>query len=161
MSLVRSPLYSCADEPASLRPAAPAPVRHSDLGRHTVRLALTWHGGDRAREDQAAALADLLFTPPVAYRGAPRAAGLLALAGGESLQPCWAKPAREGHGWILRLHETLGRRGVVRLRLAEGCRASLTDLREQPGAAVADGEVAFGPYQVVSVRIGRGNFSGR
>ena len=155
VSLLRSPLYSCADEHRALRPAPETLVRFSDLGRQTVRLALTLHGGDRRREDQAAALADTLFTPPVAYRGEARGAGLLALEGGESLQPCWAKPALDGRGWILRLHETLGHRGVVRLRLAGGCRASLTDLREQPGASVEDGQVPFGPYQLVSVRIAR------
>ncbi len=155
VSLVRSPLYSCADEHANLRPTEPPPVRFSDLGRHTIRLAITLHAADRAREDQAAALADVLFTPPVSYQGKARDAGLLGLEGGPSLQPCWAKPAEDGRGWILRLTETLGRRGTVRVRLAEGCRASLTDLREQPGAAVADGRVAFTPYQLVSVRIER------
>ena len=153
VSLVRSPLYSCADDHAALRPAEPPLVRFSDLGKQTIRLAITLHSADRAREDQAAALADTLFTPPVPYQGTARDAGLLALEGGASLQPCWAKPAEDGKGWILRLTETLGRRGVVQLRLADGWRASLTDLREGPGAAVEGGRVAFTPYQLLSVRI--------
>ena len=155
VSLVRSPLYSCADDHAALRPAPEKLTRFSDLGRQTVRLGVTLHDGSRPREDQPAALADLLFTPPIPYRGPAQSAGFLGLADGHSLQPCWAKPALDGHGWILRLHETLGRRGIARLRLAGGFRASLTDLREQPGAAVENGEITFGPYQLVSVRIVR------
>ncbi|MBC8040371.1 MAG: hypothetical protein H7Y06_07510, partial [Opitutaceae bacterium] len=89
----------------------------------------------------------------VAYRGGASDAGFLGLEGGESLQPCWAKPALDGRGWVLRLHETLGRRGVARLRLAADWRASVTDLSEKPGESVE--EIVFTPYQLVSIRIER------
>ena len=67
--------------------------------------------------------------------------------------PCWAKPADDGRGWILRLHEVLGRRGEAEILLAPGYAARRTELTEKPGATVR--RLDFGPNELVSVRIAR------
>ena len=67
--------------------------------------------------------------------------------------PCWAKPATDGQGWILRLHETMGRRGIVRLDLARGLRAEKTDLSEGPTTGEAGTDINVAPYELISVRI--------
>jgi hypothetical protein len=55
---------------------------------------------------------------------------------------------------MLRLNETLGRRGGARLRLADGWRATEVDLRAQP---VGDGrelaQLAYTPYALISVLV--------
>ncbi len=126
---------------------------YSDQGRHVIRLALCFHSPQVARESLAPTLADTLFTPPVSYQGEAVSAGFLGLEGVESLVPCWAKPAADGHGWILRLHETMGRRGKVKLRLAEGLKAYATDLSEKEKDAPPLTELAVSPYELISVRI--------
>lgn len=152
LSLVRSPLYPCFHDHPTLKRATNL-TRCSDLGPHHIRLAVGLHTANRTRAEQPAALTDLLFTDVLPYQGPARSAGFLGLDGGDSLQPCWAKPALDGNGWILRLHETLGRRGITQLRLAENICASLTDLSESLGAAIADGKFAFTPYQLLSIRL--------
>jgi alpha-mannosidase len=140
--------------PASLRHGG-ARAAFTDQGRHVIRMALCFQAPDLAREDLAPVLADTLYTDVVPYRGGAVTSGFLGLEGGESLVPCWAKPARSVSGWVLRLHETLGRRGRAKVRLAEGYQAVRTDLTE----AVADGvpvtHVSFGPYEIISLLVER------
>ena len=138
--------------PASLRRGAPREA-HSDQGRHLIRLALCFQTPRTPRENLAPALADTLFTAPISYAGAAVSAGLLGLDGPESLVPCWAKPAADGRGWILRLHETMGRRGKMRLRLAEGRRAYQTDLSEKTTSGEPVEEMTVSPYELISLRI--------
>ena len=59
----------------------------------------------------------------------------------------------DGKGWILRLHETMGRRGKVRLRLAEGLQAFKTDLSEKSTSREPVGETTVSPYELISLRI--------
>jgi len=125
----------------------------SDLGRHVIRYAVGGFCGSQPREETAAALADQLYMP-VLRSSAPTDAGLLGLEGGESLVPAWSKPV-DG-GWILRLHEVLGRSGTVSVKLADGWSAEQTRLAEDQADEVSGGKVAFGPYEVVSLRIFRG-----
>ena len=74
-----------------------------------------------------------------------------------SAVPAWAEPV-EG-GWVLRLHETLGRRGQARLGVAAGVKGVPADLLNRPlaDADVTSGEVALpvAPYQVRSVKFTR------
>ena len=133
----------------------------ADLGPHTARLAFGRFHADAPRLEQPATLADTLYTPVIEATGRPASAGLLAIDGGDSLTAAWAKPAESGGGFTLRLHETLGRRGTAELRLADGLTAERVDLRGRPAAEAEplDGPrvpVPFRPYEVVSVRIGRG-----
>lgn len=130
----------------------------TDVGPHTVRLAIGRLAAGGPREESPAALCDVLFTPAVPYAGAETEASLLGLEGGPSLTAAWAKPARDGNGWILRLNETRGHRGVCRVRLAAGWKAERTDLREAPATGQMDGvatEVVFAPYELISLRVYR------
>lgn len=163
LSLVRSAAVTCSDAVMGGTPIShPRAMRRdpgasfSDLGRHEIELAIGLHSADAPRDEQAAAWADLIDSPvlPVAA-DPPVSAGLLGLDGGETLQPVWAQPLGPGR-WVLRLNETLGRRGSARLRLAPGWRASRVDLRAQPldGGRAID-VVAYGPYALLSVLIER------
>ena len=156
LSLVRSAKITHADDDAKLRDfdayGGTGHTPFSDMGRHAIRLAVGGFSADAPRESQPATLADTLFTPPVAYSGRAVDAGLLGIDGGDSLIPAWAVP---GDGfWTLRLHETLGRRGVARLRLVEDRTATRVDLRGEKIGDVTNGVIEFEPYQIVSVRIG-------
>jgi alpha-mannosidase len=158
VSLLRSPATTGEDPnharlfPASLR-HGPARSKYSDQGRHLIRLALCFQSPQTPRAQLAPLLADTLFTPPIAYSGAAISAGLLGLEGPESLVPCWAKPAADGKGWILRLHETMGRRGKMRLHLAEGLQAFPTDLSEGSASSEPVVETFVSPYELISLRI--------
>lgn len=161
VSLLRSPRVS-GGEPEPKQKMLPASIRRggaramfTDQGRHVIRMALCFHALDLAREDLAPTLADSLYTGAVSYRGGAVNSGFLGLEGGESLVPCWAKPAKSGSGWILRLHETLGRRGRVKVLLANGYRAVRTDLSESITDASSVGQVSFSPYEIVSLLIQR------
>ncbi len=160
VSLLRSPRVT-GEDPAHGR-LFPAPLRRdgarppcSDQGRHVIRLALCLHSPQTPRESLAPALADTLFTPPVSYKGDAVSAGFLGIEGCESLIPCWAKPAADGNGWILRLHETLGRRGKATIRLAEGLRAFRTTLSEEAGEEKPLTEISVNPYELISLRIAK------
>jgi len=161
ISLLRSPLVTgmCGQYgrlfPPDIRRGEPRPA-HSDQGRHLIRLALSFHSASGPRECLAPALADLLFTPALSYSGgAISDSGFLGIDGGDSLVPCWAKPAADGRGWILRLHETMGRRGKARILLKDGWQYFPTDLSETESNNKASATVSFTPYQLVSLRIVR------
>lgn len=165
LSLARSASITCEEEPRRTPSSHPHALRrthadppYSDLGLHKISLAIGRHNGDTPRDEQAAALADSLFTPVLSYRGPVCSAGFLGLGGGESLQPVWAKPAEAGRGaWILRLNEVLGRRGKAKLRLAPGWRGRLVDLSEKPlrpSRTLRDkASIDFTPYALLSVKI--------
>lgn len=127
---------------------------YSDVGRHLIRIAAGRFAAEAVREEQPAALADLLFTGPVAYAGRPMAAPFLGLKGGDSLHPCWVRPL-EGGTLVVRLHEVSGRRGRTEVRLAPGWRAVPVDLNEKAVAAPLAGLLAFGPYQLISLKLER------
>jgi len=157
VSLVRSPHVTGEDAghgrlfPETLRRGGKRPA-FSDLGRHVIRMAISLHTPQTPRSLLAPMLADILFTPPLPYMGPAASAGLIGIDGLESVVPCWAKPATDGKGWVLRLHETLGRRGKIRLRLAEGLQAFCSDLSELR-SQIAPREVKVAPYEIVSLVI--------
>jgi alpha-mannosidase len=157
VSLLRSPSVTGAELhhermfPPSLRRGTRE--KFSDQGRHVIRLALCFQSPETERENLAPMLADTLFTPALSYAGPAVSAGLLGLDGLESVIPTWAKPAANGKGWILRLHETMGRRGTIQLRLAEGLRAWKTDLSEASNDADSCKEIAITPYEVISLHL--------
>ncbi len=155
LSLVRS--VPVSGEPGARFGALPEANRpltgrdpHSDRCRHSIRYAIGRFAADLPRAGSPAALADLLYTPalPAARTGH---AGLLDIDGGASLVPAWAKPLAGG-GWVLRLHETLGRAGQAQLRLAPGWHATRTRLAEDQRQPVT-GPFAFRPYEIVSLII--------
>ncbi|KXU37673.1 hypothetical protein AXK11_00080 [Cephaloticoccus primus] len=127
----------------------------TDQGRHTIALALTSYSADLPQEQHPAVLADTLFTPPVAYRGAPASAGLLGVHDAPTLVPAWAMPVAKD-AWVLRLHEVGGARGTARIDLAEGfvaCPATLHG--DAQGKPLKDGALDYAPYKILSMRIER------
>ena len=115
-----------------------------------------WGGIDAPREEQAAALADTLFTEPVAYSGAAFGGAPFKLEGAETLIPAWVKPAEDGNGMILRLHETRGQCGAAKLTLADGWKGEICKMDETTiGKLGGKGELAFRANQIVSVHLFR------
>jgi alpha-mannosidase len=151
LSLVRSAYITNEDWHKPIR-RTHAEHRVSDIGRHRIRIAVGRYRVDAPREELPATLADTLFTPPLTYRGAALASPLLGLEGGASLVPCWAQPARDG-AWVLRLHETLGRREVAQVRLAPGWQAQAVELSGRPTGQTLDNGLSFGPYSLLSLRL--------
>ncbi len=149
VSLLRSALVTEAGDHPAIRDTANRPT-HSDLGRHVIELALSRYAPDLPAHEQPAALADVLFTPCVPYAGGEvLSAGLLRVDGVSSAVPAWAEPV-EG-GWVLRVHETLGRRGALQVAPVDGVRIAPVDLLGRP----RDESDTIKPYQVRSVRFTR------
>jgi alpha-mannosidase len=159
VSLVRSPRMTGFDShrdayAAKLSRLEPTSI-YSDQGTHSISLAIGRYDLAASRENHPAALADLLFTPPLQYVGTPRSAGLRGLSGGETLVPCWAKPV-DADCWVLRLHEVAGESGYARIDLDADCSARRVDLNERPvGAVITDRRIEYRPYEIVSVMISR------
>lgn len=127
----------------------------SDLGEHHVNLALGYFAADAPREMNPASLAESLFRETVTYQGTPITSPIISMEGGNSLIPTWIKPMADG-SMLLRLNETLGQRGTMQLKLADGYKAAITDLRgEATEDAVAQLNVTFRPYMLTTVRISR------
>lgn len=165
VSRVRSAAITAEGAEAHGSRSPPAALRRTravspfaDIGRHPIALALGCYDPSAPRDEQPAALADLLFTAPIAYHGreiTEGATGCLGLEGGESLQPVWARPLGRKR-WVLRLNETLGQRGRARLRWAPGWRAEAVDLLERPVRGALRGDhVSYGPYALFGARLSR------
>lgn len=160
VTLLRTQKHVGYEEHAKAYPAhlsrLPKPATtFTDLGRHTIDLAIGHYDATAPRAEQPATVADNLFTPAVPYRGRPLASAFGGLDGGETLIPHWAQP-RGRDAWVLRLHEVSGQRGTARLRLAAGWAAQKVDLLDRPlGAPLRGGRLAFAPYEIVSLRLTR------
>ena len=160
VSLIRSPRVTGEDPdhrrlfPVSLRRGGARPS-FSDQGTHTIKLALAYHRTGLPRVHLAPMLAETLFTPSIACTTPEIDAGFLGIEGGESLIPCWAKPADDEDGWILRLHETFGHRGKAKLKLREGFKAFRLTLAENGTGTPVKGALDFSPYELISIRITR------
>lgn len=137
--------------PSSLRESGRA--QFTDLGIHEINLAFGRFDPEACREEMPAALADSLYTQPMTYKGKPVQSGLVGIQGGASLVPAWAQPL-DDNCWLLRLHETLGRRGEVRLQLAPGCSLWAIGAGDTLGKKVST-RITFKPYQVLSYAIRR------
>lgn len=150
LSLVRSPKIPGADEDLGIRDLS-SQCGHSDIGQHLIRIAVGLTRPHLPREEQPAALADILYTLPLACHGPATTCGFLGLDGGHSLIPAWAKPIAPGQ-WVLRLHETAGLRGTAKLLLETNWHACLADMRDNPvGTPLAEGLLPFTPFQILSV----------
>lgn len=158
VTLLRSPRHVGYDEHAKAYPAhlsrLPTPATFfTDQGPQTIELALGAYDLGAPRHEQPAALAETLFTAPVAYRGKPIASAFRALTGGETLIPHWAQPAGRDQ-WTLRLHEVGGQRGTATLDLAPGWTAQKTNLLGEPLAPILRrNQLNFSPYEIISLRL--------
>ncbi|MCS7068372.1 MAG: glycoside hydrolase family 38 C-terminal domain-containing protein [Meiothermus sp.] len=147
LSLLRGPLW-------------PDPL--ADVGEHAFTYALWPHPGDWRQgtvaeaEDLVAPLRPLAL--PVQAGGQPPVRPFLRLSP-SSLRVAALKQAEEGAGYILRLYEAHGGRGVVELDLnALGVRrVSRVNLLEEAGEPLPlqNGhlKLAYAPYQVISLRL--------
>lgn len=159
LSLVRSAKITNEDR-GFKKGSHPEPLRRtlaphivSDIGRHRIPIAIGAFDPGAPREEHPAALADLLFTPPLEYSGQALDGGFLGLTGGDSLQPAWAVPSGPGK-WTLRLHETLGRSGEATIQLKNGLKARRVDLSGNPTKEkIVGGRIRFSPYKVIGVEI--------
>ena len=158
--------FSCFDGElgVSLLKAARHPDPAADTGRHTIRFAVGRHqpatlGTGPGAVLSSACAADALFAPvPTTGAGAARPSPFVLEHPG-SLCPAWVLPSETGSGYVIRLHETAGRRGTAELRLAKPAGAvTLVDFREQQLGAPRPADdmtyaVDYAPYQVVSVLV--------
>lgn len=156
ISLVRSPVVPGHD---GLRRAWPPQLsrlgeteKHSDIGRHAIRLSLGRYHTGLSREEHPASLADTLFTEPLPYKGTAMESPLGALEGGETLIPAWAQPL-DKDTWVLRLHEVGGQRGALRVAPGSGWKAAPCGVNGEAASANESAEyLNFTPYQIVSIR---------
>jgi alpha-mannosidase len=143
---------------------------YADLGQSSAELVLGRHDASHPIGLQPAAIAETAFTAPIWVRSAGQTAGLLAIEGDGSLVPAWALPQPQPvpptppgtNSWTLRLHETMGRRGAVMLRLdpswsavrvrLDGSSLSEDATLEPLGGGV---RIRFRPYEVISVQLSR------
>ena len=161
LSLVRSAKITM-EERGHERGTHPEPIRRtlaphiqSDIGQHHIEIAIGRFHPAAPREEHPAALADILYTPNLEYRGDVCGCGFLGIEGGESLQPAWAVPVSKDR-WILRLHETLGRSGTATIQLLPEWSAKRVDLLGQPvGKIVRGRKIPFSPYKIVSLAISK------
>ena len=127
----------------------------SDIGQWTIRAAIAPYQHQAERYRMPAALADSLFQLPLPVSGkmAP-ASAFLGLEGGDSLVPVWVQPEADG-ACVIRLNETMGRRGSCQILLAKGARAELVDLlgNPLPGKLLQRGEISFEPYALIGLRV--------
>lgn len=157
VSMVRSP-FQTGEEPKYER-GFPSALRMSgretftDLGTHHVAMAFGLFNPEAPRNELPASLADTMFTTPVSYRGQAISSGLLELKGGASLVPAWVRPLSRDQ-WVLRLHETLGRRGMAEVRLAPGFELAKAGVCDGVGSRTSR-KIRFGPYQVLSYVVRR------
>jgi alpha-mannosidase len=131
----------------------------SDFGKHTIRLALGRLSVDSPREAYPAVLADTIFAEPLrvpASEGRPVQIAP-SIEGMPSFSPLWAVPVDKDR-WVLRLHETLGRKGEARITAPAGWRMSLLE-KALPGAddksLAADTKIAVSPFAYLSISFSR------
>lgn len=125
---------------------------YTDIGSHTVELAIGLFNGASQREHLPAMMADKLFTDPVPYKGQAIESVFSGLDGGESLRVSWLKPEPDG-AWTLRLEETLGRHGSATLKLTKNCLIDKTDFLGQILEKNVGTNLSFAPYEIISLRL--------
>ena len=153
LSLVRSALLPDARAHTGIRNLK-NPNPYSDLGRWTIRGSITRFHDRLPREEQPAALAEILYQRPIEVAGPSRACPFKGLEGGASLIPVWAQPLANG-AFVIRLNETLGRRGTCRVLMEEGARVEIVDLSGHPMPEIRfkDGVLTYEPYALLGLRI--------
>ncbi len=125
----------------------------TDLGRHRIELAIGGHDAKHAANASPAELAELLFTPPLAYRGPAVRGPLERVECSPGVVAAWAQPL-DADRRLVRLHESAGCWGEVRIALADGWEACRCDARGEPAGEAA---CLFGvqPYEIVSLLLAR------
>ncbi|MFO7725524.1 MAG: glycoside hydrolase family 38 C-terminal domain-containing protein [Oceanipulchritudo sp.] len=153
LSLLRSAFVTGSNAHRSIRQLKDRSP-YSDLGPCLIRGAITAYRADLPREEQPAALAEHLYLGPVAVNGKDAQPLFRGLEGGNSLIPVWVQPLSDGSS-VIRLNETMGRRGHCRVDLAEGTSAELVDLSGEAmsGYDPETGLLTFEPYGLYGLRV--------
>jgi len=156
ISLVRSPRVTGLDAHSHAWPAhlsrLKIPSSYSDIGKHSIQLAIGRYDMALPRERQPAAVAETLFTPPVAYRGKAIVSPISEIHGGESLVPSWAVPMGK-KSWALRFHEVAGQRGSVKIRPSPGWFLSKSHFDGSAEKHSGPRNVFdYEPYQILTMR---------
>jgi alpha-mannosidase len=139
--------------------AGPKRPEFSDLGAHRVRLGVGRLTAEAPREAYPAALAETLFAEPLAVAPSTRPPMEICpvIEGMPSLTPVWAAPIGAGR-WTLRLNETMGRRGLVRLIPPAGWGMKVLE-RAEPGPAdkplPTTGVLTVKPFDLISLELFR------
>lgn len=158
--------FSCFDGElsVSLLRAPKYPDPNADIGRHKIRLAVGQHhdtttGSGLETVPSTAYAAEAVFAPvPTTTTGTERRSPFQIEKLG-SLCPAWVLPSETGRGYVIRLHETTGRRGTAILQLnATATAVTLVDfLEKELGIPRVVDESTFAidyaPYQVVSILV--------
>ena len=141
----------------SLVKSATMPDPQADRGIHHFGYALLPHVGDW-RAGRVDAEGRAFCRPATAIRAAPRAAPARCEAPGVVIET--VKPAEDGRGIILRLHENERRRGTIRLALSfDAASVERCNLLERPaegGPVTLEGRevrLDLAPYEIVSLRV--------
>lgn len=153
MSLLKSARIKDADQHLSIRDLKnESPF--SDLGKHHIRGAVSRVHTALERGEQPAALAERLYQEPLRVASSGEAPLFRGLEGGSSLVPVWVKPESDG-AMVVRLNETMGRRGACGILLAEGATAEVVDLSGNPmeGVSLKQNRLKFGPYALIGLYI--------
>jgi alpha-mannosidase len=156
LSLVRSPRVTGMETHGHAWPKHLSRLKnlstYSDMGKHRIHLALGRYDIDLPREQQPAAVAETLFTPPLAYQGKAVPSPISSISGGETLLPSWAMPV-DGKSWVLRFNEVAGRRGKARIKAAPGWKIAVSDIHGKATAKAAPSlTLPYTPYRILSLR---------
>lgn len=161
LTLLRAPSDPAADGP---NPRRHMPLHPAEKGKHTIRFAIArYQPRTSGTKLSTPALCEALYAPaPLVTLSSwlqaqpPKVRFLSDL---DTILPTWVLPAREG-GFILRLNETLGASGTLRVALGKDAQVDRVDFLEQvmEGDCIekaADGEfrVKYGPYELISLRV--------
>jgi alpha-mannosidase len=140
--------------PPAFRAPGPHRPAYSDLGRQRVRLAIGFLRDASSREEHPAALCDTVFAEPLRVSGPVRPSLMPRLEGLPSLVPSWTAPLGKDR-WLLRLHETMGRRGTVRVTPPAGwrIRRSQEAFPTKSGSRLSQGIVAVEPFSIVTLEV--------
>jgi len=125
-----------------------------DMGHHEIEIAIGLYDGNGSFHSLPPVVAETEFTPPVVYTGDPVRTVVPELDMRGTVVPCWVRPV-EG-GYDLRLHEVLGRRGMVSLPNGRpGGSFRRVDLRGRHLSEAPLQSVECGPHEVLSLRFQR------
>jgi alpha-mannosidase len=124
----------------------------TDLGQHTIRLAVGAYDASGPGAELPAVLAETLYTPPLSCRSQGFSGPMPELSGAATLAPCWARPLEDG-SWELRLHEIQGRHG--QLELAEAATPAARTTLDGRDHGQCGPTIDFSPFEIVTLRFNR------
>lgn len=142
--------------PPAFRVPGPDRPAFSDLGAHRIRLALGRYDAATRREEHPSALADAVFAEPLSVRSVSRPDIMPRLTGLPSVIPAWAAPLGPDR-WVLRLHETMGHRGTIRLSPPPGWKLRILQKAfDEPGRLVKENtDIPVESFAILGVEVSR------